>query len=154
MITDQPTEVDAGAVILGSEGTQYSVELTIEDGEQDRTLLVFDGKVRVRGDQIDDEVESGRTWKQRRKVQSWGTIDETHLNRVSQRYAVFDASRMKPDSGESREAAVARFKKLHYQVLEKPEDSSKRGELAQEQLKIERTPQAYYHLRRGKITTD
>ncbi len=153
VLTNEPTEVEVGTVILGSEGTQYSVEVSRADGELDRQLIVFDGKIRVRGPEIDSEVETGATWRLRKGDSAWGRVDDDQLARVSSRYARFDAARVSPDSGESRAEAQARFTKLHYQVLEKPSEPVYRGELAKEQLKVNLAPQAYYHLRRGDITT-
>ena len=153
VVTDVPTEVEVGTVILGSEGTQYSVEVSRADGERDRTLLVFDGKVRVRGPGLEEEVESGTTWRLRRGPAAKGKVDSAQLTRVSSRYAMFDAARVPPDSGESRAEAMSRFKQLHYQVLEKPSDVARRGALAKEQLKVNLAPQAYYHLRRADLTT-
>jgi len=152
VLTDEPTEVDTGAVILGSEGTQYTVELSRVDGRADRRLLVFDGKVRVRGDAIDQQVETGRTWRLRSAEPEWGDVAAVDLDRTSQRYAMFDASRITA-VGAEKAAAVERLRTLHYQVLSQPESTEKRVALAKEQLEYARTPQALYHLRRGEVTT-
>jgi len=156
VITDQPTEVDTGAVILGSEGTQYSVELTRQDGKADRKLLVFDGKVNVSAPGgVREKVESGVTWSLAAGRAAWGSVGVAELTKTSTRYAAFDASKANEPgmSGSAKAASVAQFSKLHYQVLSQPDDSQKRADLAKEQLKYSAAPQAVYHLQRANITT-
>lgn len=155
VLTDRPTEVDTGLVTLGSEGTQYTVELTREGDDADRRVVVFDGRVRVRADDVDELVATGATWRLQRGAATWGRVDEADLERTAGRYARFDTARQVAVMPRAdRELVAEQFRALHHAVLSRPDDSGKRADLAREQLKARQTPQALYHLKRGDLTTE
>ena len=57
---------------LGVEGTELSLTLSRDEEGPDRDLSVFEGQVRVRGDSLDQRVETGRSWRYAGGEQMWG----------------------------------------------------------------------------------
>lgn len=161
VLTDQPTEVNAGGVVLGSEGTQYSVELSRSGGAADWSCLVYDGRVRWKTPESDGRwLKTGRrlrfaTHRSGAAVMDEARIAEPELSRAALRYARFDVvkSRTSDHQVDDLRAAVRQLSKLHLEVLIRPADVDRRVDLAKMQITY-RIPQAIFNLNRAGIRTE
>jgi len=156
VVTDRPTEVNAGGVVLGSEGTHYSVELSRVEGERRTECSVFDGRVRVMSDGLDEPVEAGTAWTLSKGNVRWlrGADLEPVLNRVALRSAKFDlAQAVKMKRATYSEKSLTNLKDLHLAVLRTPADTGKRIALAKQQIMYERKDDAAYNLTQAQINT-
>lgn len=155
VLTDLPTEVNSGGVTLGSEGTQYAVEITLVDAQTEPSVQVFDGRVNVRSRAGEQRIDTGATWRLARGRADWGRVGDAEAERAADRYARFDIAKSVAQgrSIDDRAATRAKLKALHRDVLMKPDDTGKRAELAREQIKYGGNRQATYNLRRARLTT-
>ncbi len=156
VLTDQPTEVNAGGVVLGSEGTQFSVELSrgADGGEQ--TCNVYDGRVRWRARGVEQRwLDGGRRLNWDRDDFSEAEVPEAQLSRVAGRQARFDAiMALRRGAAEDPRAAAERLAELHHAVLAEPGDADRRVALAKAQLDYRISDQATYHLGRAGVRTE
>lgn len=152
VITDQPTEVAAGGVVLGSEGTQFAVVVERRDGQAHQRCSVYEGRVAWASP------GSGRQWLAggsrldlTRERFETVKVDPTELGRVAERYARFDVagSRAAGLRSADPEAAAREMASLHREVLEDPADSDRRAQLANALIDLRRVDQAGYHLERA-----
>jgi len=161
VLTDQPTEVNAGGVVLGSEGTQYSVELTRGAEGADWKCTVYDGRVRWRMPQIEARwVDTGTELRAAGPRLTAAGMTEApiagqELSQAAVRYARFDVvkSRARGLQVTDPQAAVRELSKLHLDVLTRPADIGFRVELAKKQIDYQ-VPQAKYNLNRAGIRTE
>ena len=156
VLTDQPTEVNAGGVVLGSEGTQYSVVIVRGPRGAAQRCSVYDGRV---------------AWSYSAGERRWldggmrldlgpgrleeGEIRSDELARVATRYARFDVagSLAAGQQHADPQAATASLARLHYKVLAEPRDTSRRVDLARAQIDMKVLDQANYNLERGGLRT-
>ncbi len=157
VLTDQETEVNAGGVVLGTEGTQYSVELIRGTGGVDQRCSVWDGKVvwRARKEKEERWLGGGQRLAVAGGRFTEGEVAAAERSAVARRAARFDVvkSRQKGRKIEDPATEVERLSKLHREVLERPEDTDRRVELARAQIDLEAGDQAMYHLARAGISS-
>ncbi len=170
VLTDAPTEVRAGGMVLGSEGTQYAVRLERDpQGGVQENVTVFDGKLWVRGRDRDNQrisaeirqIETGETWGWDGKESSRGKLNKTHSQRAAKVYARLDlaksyfAEEIPGSPGTTArgdiQQKIEQLKALHANVLSKPDDPSGRAELAKTQLDLKIGKAAIYNLKRAEI---
>ncbi|HEX9734404.1 MAG TPA: hypothetical protein VGG06_20725 [Thermoanaerobaculia bacterium] len=162
VLTDKETEVHAGGVVLGSEGTQYSVSLSREGTGTDWKCWVYDGRVRWTTPEVDDRwLGAGTRLRLADRQHDAGVtvetrITEQELTHAALRYATFDVARSRTGRGqvEDPRAAVEELSKLHFEVLARPDDSGRRVELAKKQLALRIPSQAAYNLGRAGVRTE
>lgn len=166
VLTDAPTEVRAGGLVLGSEGTQYAITLERDANGPRESVVVFDGKLSLAGRtrdnrQIDGEswqVETGQTWNWDGRQANWGQVKASDLARAAQVYARFDLAKSKSIRGTSPsiDPAVSRsqLEALHTKVLSQPADEGSRAALAKAQLELEIDQAAVYNLKRVQLDDD
>lgn len=157
VLTDQPTEVNAGGIVLGTEGTQYSVELIRGEQGVEEACSVYDGRVKWRTREVETQwLDGGRRLDWNRGQYSEDEVGDAELNRVARRQARFDASKSMRGGGlaEDPKAMAERLARLHYDVLTRPGDIDRRVELAKAQIDYQISGQATYHLGRAGIRTD
>lgn len=164
VLTDKRTEIEAGGVLLGSEGTHYEVELRSGATRGDaRRVRVYDGRVWMRmpstglharlaqgwalalpepaalGDVEDDAVEVAKT-----------PIAPRDLAASADRMASFEASQALRREPAALRVELAAVLRTRYQaVLENPDDLSSRLELAQVQQANKVDLAGTYHTRRA-----
>ncbi len=155
-LTDVPAEVGAGDITLGVEGTQFSLSLTRTEAGPDQDLSVFEGKVTVRSGAIDDEVETGRTWRHTGGERVWGEVTEAKAERTAALFARMDVAKSVAAGEEvgDKEKSYDELRTLHLAVLTKPTDTGNRVKLAKAQLEYKRDDSAAYHLKRANVTTE
>ncbi len=112
--------------------------------------------VRVRGDSIDQEVETGRSWRYAGGKQFWGEVSEARAERTAALNARLELAKSLAagEKVEDRAAWYEKLRELHLEVLTKPGNESRRIELARAQLQFHRDDVAAYHLRRAGVTTE
>ena len=156
VLTDQPTEVNAGGVVLGSEGTHFSVELARGDEGAVESCSVYDGRVRWRGRGTSRRwLDGGKRLDWDREDFSEARVPAAELSRVAGRQARFDAVKASRHGAATDPRAVAeRLAKLHHAVLVEPGDADRRVALAKAQIDYRISEQATYHLGRAGIRTD
>ncbi len=166
VLTDQPTEVNAGGVVLGTEGTQYTVELLVRDGAAEQDCKVWDGRVRWRARGSEErwvrggerlELKAARLSPEAFARLEPERLGHEDLERAAERYARFDLARSKrvaPDAVADPEAMRERLRELHYQALQRPDDSDRRVALAKAQLDVQAAREASYNLNRAGVRTE
>lgn len=158
VVSDQPAEIDAGDVTLGSEGTEFAVELARTEEGSDHQLTVFDGKVNVFAEGSESPVEAGKTWRLAGKGKEvvWGEVTEEAADRAAAIHARLDVARSVA-AGEQvadPKQAIEELKSRHKEVLLKPGDKDVRLSLAKAQLAYKQDLKAAYHLKRADVTTE
>lgn len=151
-LTETSTLVNVGGIVLGNEGTQYAVRY--ESGGSSAVVLVFDGKVRLRGGRGKKKVKTGKF----RRVELSGDISrarelgESHVILSAEAYARADVA-LAVAGGiglTSPESAYAHLKALHADVLLHPRSLAARRALAEAQEGYGIGDEAQYHLQRAK----
>jgi hypothetical protein len=156
VLTEVPSKVSAGAVTLGSTGTQYSVEVRRVDTETLLSCIVFDGAVQVMsGRGLRAEAGSKLLWWTGREVVMESNA-RADLERSAEVYTRFDLAAAESQGVriQSRRAAYEELKALHLAVLANPADTSRRVALAQRQIQYRATDQAVYNLKRVNVTDE
>ncbi len=157
VIAQASTEVDAGGVVLGSEGTQYAVMLVRKGGEPDRRVAVYDGRLRVLKSSFKapEVMETGTSVWVGKSGFSERRIEASELRRSAAVNARFDVSKAmaRGETIEDPKAASRELQQLHYAVLKKPADTNLRVDLAKTQIRYKSNAQAVYHLNRGGVRT-
>jgi len=155
VVTDRPTEVNAGGRIMGSAGTRYAVDTRVDNGSQAINLTVFEGAVSLRGLGEPKRIEQMTTVALRSNgaevVQS--EIPAAKLQQHARLLAEFDtvkASAMLRDRGAEIDTAetVQRFTQLNVAVLSSPASVDARLELASAQLRMNLQDEAQYNVTR------
>lgn len=154
-VTDEPVEVTAGDVTLGVEGTQFSFSLSRGEEGPDRELAVFDGAVRLRSEDLDEEVGTGRSWQKGRGAAVWGEVSSERAERTAALFARIEVAKSAAAGEvEDKQRSYEELRQLHYSVLTQPENKEKRIELARAQMQVKRDDLAAYHLRRAEVDTE
>lgn len=158
VLAEASTEITSGGVDAGSVTTQYAVRVAATEEGVVQEINVFDGEVFVRSEA--GELEIGQGSSLTYGSGSSGPVVEANsaedIKRSAAVYSAYDvdqALRAGADVGDWRELR-ARLEELHYEVLDEPDDETRRVELARVQLRYEARDQALYNLKRADVTTE
>lgn len=140
VLADQPTEVNAGGVRLGSEGTVYSVTVDSSAGAQRLRVAVFEDEVKIPGEEpIGQGAALTITTKSRRR----SPIDRfKDVFPLAASFARLDVARAR--NAERASKAFQLLKERHAEVLTMPDNREHRIALARTQL--------YYDVRNGNVS--
>jgi hypothetical protein len=149
VLTDRPTEVNAGGIHLGTEGTAYSVTVNLEGTAMRSRLAVFEGRASVSDA---EPVGQGEVLEISKGARQRGTVNpQRDVLPTASTFAQLDVAHAQ--GVEVGSEALKSLTALHAQVLTTPNDREQRIELARAQ-KFYRV-QDYnfsYQLRRLGIT--
>jgi hypothetical protein len=150
---EAPTETTAGGVTLGSTGTQYAVELRRDGDALVLNCIAYDGTVRVLA-QPNLMIAGGAklVWYGERGVEQAPNTSQD-LGRSAATYARFDLATARKQNVPIRDpaAALREFSELNYQALANPADTTRRVELAKEQIRYGLVDRAVYNLNRVDV---
>lgn len=148
VLTETPTEVNVGGVVLGSEGTQYALRI---GRASQLDLLVFDGKVRVQA-RKKDSVKSGRVL----RIEAGGALGqkrgltESDIQPSAEVYARANVAAIARQLVPNPRELFEELQALHLQVLFRPRDVSARTELATKQEEYGLIAESRYHRERSE----
>lgn len=158
VLADAPTEVNVGGVVLGTEGTAYSVWPTRRDDEPRTYVCVYDGSVSVRGarelpaiDRIGGGTgvvlgeQEAATLPQREFERQSEQSAQAYARQALARYALEDV-RDAPATG-----AYDQLHALYQAVLRDADAPEPRVELAKALLRYDEVGKAAYQLRRAGV---
>jgi hypothetical protein len=165
VVAEAPSQTSAGGVMLGSSGTEYSVEVTRTREGTVLTCTVFDGVVRAirgrtamtggRGNTVASATAGSKLlWRPEQTVVRLRNTP-SEIDRAATTHARFDvAAARRIDPAVNADAAFAQLKALHVRVLSNPTDTAGRVELAKRQLLYRIDDRAAYNLQRADINTE
>ncbi len=162
VLTDQPTEIEAGGVVLGSEGTQYSVHLVRRSNQPDFECLVYDGRVewrlpkqKLQPRQKTKWLRAGKSMRMVNQKTAVTLIAPRQFATTAQRYARFDVVNAKATglAISNETTATNNLARVHQMVLAQPKDTQLRVDLAKAQLQYALPAAANYNLRVGGVRT-
>ncbi len=156
VLTDRQIQNDVGGVVLGNEGTQYSVRLDRLEGSAVAEVVVFDGKVNASEGSRSESIHTGRTlrWELDRRLEGRQQgLNSEDVESSAEVYARADraVSRLSHRSYRSVDLDIQDLEQLHARVLRSPDDDRARVDLARAQIELGVYDDAFYHLKRGDL---
>jgi hypothetical protein len=153
--TEEPTEINAGGIVLGSRGTQYAVQLrrtnegTVCDG------VVFDDELEVKvpaREAMKLASNSGWTYNLVTGTGQRGAVSERTIEWSAAVATLFDLARLAPGTDSSPEAQKQlgqQLFELNKAVLKAPANQEARAELGKTQQRLGIADAARYNLRKA-----
>lgn len=157
VLADTSTQVNSGGVVLGTEGTQYSLSLSRTEDGPVRAVEVYEGRVRVDGVGEPVRLKALEALFVRPETSSARTVkaSDRALRKTAALYSRFDVSKAirRGTAKEKAPEAARQFSKLHYEVLTQPTNPESRVNLAKTQTDYKLNNAAVYNLRKAKVVT-
>jgi len=164
VLTDAKVETCSAGVCAATGGTRYAVTLDRSGGQAEQEIMVFDGNVAVTTKDQRTEVTSKRSLRVRSRADSAsevtfesGDVTASKLDWWAAVYARYDIVNARAAgvelSGAALEEAKADFTRLYTLVLEDPDASAARAELATKQVDYKVSRAALYNARRAGLVT-
>lgn len=162
--SENPTGMTSGETTMGSAGTIY--EFRVSKGPQgiEQECVVYEGQVDVKyGSHSRLKLSGGQksAWQRGQRVRR-AQVQKKDVERVAALYARLDASKARlptvrdPEDGTPlspravRQDAYKELSSLYQQVLERPQDSEARLNLAVRQLNYSNNDEAFYHAKQAE----
>jgi hypothetical protein len=156
VMAEEPTEINAGGVVLGSKGTQYAVHLRRTESGPVCEGVVFENDLLIRTRQKEIPLSTSRSWVFNFSTETGqqGDISERALKESAVIASRFDVARLRVDGvlTPARAADIERQESelvaLHMEVLKAPANKDARLRLGTRQEKVGSIDSARYNLKR------
>ena len=156
VMAEEPTEINAGGVVLGSKGTQYAVHLRRSESGPVCEGVVYENDLLIRTTQKEIPLSSSRSWVFNFAT---GTGEQAGISeRVLRESAViasrFDVARLRsegvltPARASEIERQESELVTLHMEVLKAPANKDARLRLGNKQETVGSLDSARYNLKR------
>lgn len=157
VLAEDPTEVTAGGLDMGSVSTQYAVRVDRGPEGPTKTIVVFDGSVSVASDQGALLVAQGTSLTVAEGIEQAESapIAQGDLAHSAIVYSTIDfVEGSQTGSISDSTETMNRLYRLHYRVLQQPENEDVRIDLAKTQLQYGAVNQAVLNLKRARVTSE